>query len=58
MPCPVIIDGKIITNNFKDCFTDHNEIESAVKRKNIAKEKIVLMTMDKNKNINIIEKDD
>ena len=58
MPCPVIIDGKIITNNFKDCFTDSNEIESAVKRKNITKEKIALMTMDKNKNINIIEKED
>ena len=58
MPCPVIIDGKIITNNFKDCFTSYNEIESEVKRKKIPLENIVLMTMDKNKNINIIKKDD
>ncbi len=58
MPCPVVIDGKIISNNFKDCFTSYNEIESAVKRKNIPIKNIVLMTMDKNKNINIIEKDD
>ena len=58
MPCPVVIDGKIIANNFKDCFTSYNEIESEVKRKKIPLENIVLMTMDKNKNINIIKKDD
>ena len=58
MPCPVVIDGKIISNNFKDCFTSYNEIENEVKRKKIPLENIVLMTMDKNKNINIIKKDD
>jgi uncharacterized membrane protein YcaP (DUF421 family) len=57
MPCPVVIDGKIISNNFKDCFTSYNEIESEVKRKKIPLENIVLMTMDKNKNITIITKD-
>ncbi len=58
MPCPVIIDGKIISNNFNDCFTSHSEIESILKRKNTPLKNVVLMTLDKNKSINIIEKDD
>jgi uncharacterized membrane protein YcaP (DUF421 family) len=58
MPCPVIIDGKIISNNFKDCLTSHSEIESILKRKKTPLKNVVLMTLDKNKSINIIEKDD
>lgn len=57
MPCPVIIDGKIISNNFDDCFTSYSEIESTVKQKKLRLKDIVLMTMDKNKKVNVIEKD-
>lgn len=57
MPCPVIIDGKIMTETFKDCFSSQNEIESILKKQKIPQESIVLMTMDKSKNIYIIKKD-
>ena len=57
MPCPVIIDGKIMEDNFNDCLSSYNEIKSILKKQKIPQESIVLMTMDKAKKIYIIEKD-
>ncbi len=56
MPCPVIIDGKIIETNFKDCFITLDEINAKLKRENIEQKDILLMTTDKNKNYCIIMK--
>lgn len=57
MPCPVIIDGKIIENSFNDCFTSYDEIESIKKKNGLKNEEIVLMTIDKCKKTNIIKKE-
>ena len=56
MPCPVIIDGKIIGTNFEDCFVTLNEITAKLKRENIDQKDVLLMTTDKNKNYCIIKK--
>lgn len=56
MPCPVIIDGKIIETNFEDCFVTLNEITAKLKRENIEQKDVLLMTTDKNKNYCIIMK--
>ena len=56
MPCPVIIDGKIIETNFEDCFVTLNEITSKLKRENIEQKDVLLMTTDKSKNYCIIMK--
>ena len=57
MPCPVIIDGKIMPDSLEDCLSSRNEIESILKREKISQESIALMTMDKSKKIYIIKKD-
>lgn len=56
MPCPVIIDGKIIGTNFEDCFVTLNEITAKLKRENIDQKDVLLMTTDKSKNYCIIMK--
>lgn len=56
MPCPVIIDGKIIEVNFPDCLVTLSEIQSKINRENIRQEDILLMTVDKAKNYCIIMK--
>lgn len=57
MPCPVIVDGKIMPNCFNDCLTSRTEIEGIIKKQKIPQENIILMTMDKSKKIYIIKKD-
>lgn len=56
MPCPVIIDGKIIEVNFPDCLVTLSEIQSKINRENIRQKDILLMTVDKSKNYCIITK--
>ncbi len=56
MPCPVIIDGKIIETNFRDCFVTLNDINSKLKSENIEQKNVLLMTVDKNKSYYIITK--
>lgn len=57
MPCPVIIDGKIIKNNFLDCGVSVEEIERKIARENTSQKDIVLMTVDKNKQFYIIKRE-
>lgn len=56
MPCPVIIDGKIIEGSFNDCGITKKEVLSKVNRETENIESILLMTVDKNKKFNIIFK--
>ena len=58
MPCPVIIDGKFIETNFKDCLITLEEIEDKIKSEKIRREDVLLMTVDKGKNYCIIMKKD
>lgn len=56
VPCPVVIDGRIIKTAFKDCGITLKEIERKIERENIKQNEIVLMTVDKNKKYYIITK--
>ncbi len=56
LPCPVIIDGKIIETNFEDCFVTLGEIKTKLNHENIEQKNILLMTVDKSKNYYIIMK--
>ena len=56
MPCPVVIDGKIIKENFLDTGVSISEIERKIERERLKKEDILLMTVDKNKSYYIIMK--
>ncbi len=56
VPCPVVIDGRIIKTAFDDCNITLKEIEKKIERENIRQNDIVLMTVDKNKKYYIITK--
>ena len=56
MPCPVIIDGKIIETNFSDCLITLDEINSKLNHEKLEQKNILLMTVDKGKNYCIIMK--
>ena len=56
MPCPVIVDGKIIETNFEDCFVTLKEVKSKLNHEKIEQKNVMLMTVDKGKNYCIILK--
>ncbi len=56
MPCPVIIDGKIIETNFKDCNITLDELNSKLRNEKIEQKNILLMTADNSRNYCIIMK--
>lgn len=55
--CPVIIDGKIVEQDFKICNMTVNKIERITKKKNIQIKDILLMTVDSAGNHTIIRKE-
>lgn len=55
--CPVVIDGKIVKQDFKICNMTVNKIERIVKKKNIQIKDILLMTVDSAGNHTIIRKE-
>ena len=55
--CPVIIDGKIVEQDFKICNASVNKIEKIIKKKKIKTSEILLMTLDAAGNHTIIRKD-
>lgn len=58
MPCPVVIDGKIIESAFEDCGITLKEVESKIRSETDNIKSILLMTVDNNKSFNIIFKKD
>ena len=56
MPCPVIVDGKIIETNFDDCGVSAEEILSKMRFDKLQQKNILLMTVEKDKNYCIITK--
>lgn len=56
-PCPVIIDGKIINSSLDNCPLTATQIQKEIKNKNLKIKNIILMTIDKEKNLKIIEKE-
>ena len=53
----VIIDGRIIKTELKECSTDMTKFQRLLRKKNIDVKGIMLMTLDKSGNMNIIKKD-
>ena len=56
--CPVIIDGKIVTQDFKICNMNNNKVEKILKKEKIQIKDIMLMTVDVVGNHTIIRKDE
>ena len=56
--CPVIIDGKIVTQDFKICNMNNNKVEKILKKEKIQIKDIMLMTVDAVGNHTIIRKDE
>lgn len=56
--CPVIIDGKIISGDFKICNMTTSKVEKIARKKNIQIKDILLMTVDAAGNHTIIKKEE
>lgn len=54
--CAVVIDGRIVEDNFEDCGATSEEILAKIKHENLRQKDILLMTVDKDKNYCIIKK--
>lgn len=55
--CPVVIDGKIIENDFSICNMTTSKVQSIAKKEKLKIENIMLMTVDASENHTIIKKD-
>ncbi len=55
--CPVIIDGKIVTQDFKICNASVEKIEKTIKKEKLQIKDVLLMTIDTVGNHTIIRKD-
>ena len=55
--CPVIVDGKIVNNDFKICNMNNNKVEKILKNEKLQIKDIMLMTVDAVGNHTIIRKD-
>ncbi len=56
--CPVVIDGKIVENDFEICNTSTEKINKIIKKEKLQIKEILLMTVDSVGNHTIIRKDD
>lgn len=57
IPCVVISDGRIIQSDFKECGMSPKKLQNLLTSKKIEVKNIMLMTVDKSGNTNIIKKD-
>ena len=57
VPTPVIIDGKFLNENFKECGTNQKEIEKRLTASRLTAEEILLMTADRKRDFHIIKKE-
>ena len=55
--CPVVIDGKIVTQDFKVCNMNKSKVHSIAEKENLKIQDIMLMTVDTAGNHTIIRKD-
>ncbi len=55
--CPVVIDGKIVEDDFKICNTSTEKINKIIKKEKLQIKEILLMTVDSVGNHTIIRKD-
>lgn len=57
LQCLVIADGEMVSQDFDTCQTNEKELSKIIKKEKIKLEDILLMTIDKNGNKNIIKKE-
>ncbi|HZJ78653.1 MAG TPA: DUF421 domain-containing protein [Clostridia bacterium] len=57
MPCVVVCDGRIINDNFSECNLTMDKFNSILKKQKSNLKEILLMTVDKSEQINIIKKE-
>lgn len=57
IPCVVISDGRVIQSDFKECGMSPKKLQNLLTSKKIEVKNIMLMTVDKSGNTNIIKKD-
>ena len=57
LKCPVIIDGKIVTEDFKICNATTEKVETTVKKEKLQIKDVLLMTIDAAGNHTIIRKE-
>ncbi len=57
LKCPVIIDGKIVTQDFKICNMNKNKVHKIAEKEKLETKDIMLMTVDTAGNHTIIRKD-
>lgn len=57
MPCVVISDGKIIESDFKECGMDNDKLNIILRKINKSPKDIMVMTIDKQGNTNVIDKE-
>ena len=56
IPCVVISDGHILESEFSECNMTTEKLQALLRKKNIQKENVLLMTLDKKGNIHLIER--
>lgn len=56
--CPVVIDGKIVNQDFKICNMNNSKVEKILKKEKVNIKNIMLMTVDAVGNHTIIRKDE
>ena len=57
LSCVVVMDGRIIRSDFKDCGMNENKLQSLIRKTGERLENIFLLTVDKNGNYNFIRKE-
>lgn len=57
LQCVVISDGKIIQSDFKDCGMNMPKLKKIINKNNINVKDIMLMTIDKNGNMNVVKRE-
>ena len=57
MPCLVISDGKVIREHYDDCNMNDRELKRLLRAKGMAVEDVLIMTVDRDRNAVIVEKE-
>lgn len=57
LPCAVIVDGRVIQSEFKDCGMTPQKLNGILKSHSVKSEDVVLLSTDKNNNVTLIKKE-
>ena len=57
MPCLVVSDGRVIREHYDDCDMNDRELKRLLRAKGLTVEDVLIMTVDRDKNAVIVEKE-